>query len=154
MSRLACYNRGMSLVEVVIAMFLTVVAVLAIFSLQPTAWKTATRSDYLGRASGILYETLMTQEARIMNPCCSVTAVTTGPPVVLYASGQTTAQPGDAQFNVTTTITEIPIGSNVWLVTVRVTWTGHAGISESLVVTRQEGFRFPAVCTTGGSTCQ
>jgi hypothetical protein len=150
MSYLPCNNRGFTLVEVVIAMFLTVVAVLALFSLQPTAWKTSTRSDYLGRASGILYETLVTKEASIMNPCCGVTAGTTGPTAV-FASGQTTAQPGDAQFNVTTTITGI--GANIWRVTVRVAWAGHAGISESLVVTRQQGFLFPAGCATGGSTC-
>ena len=143
MSSLPCNNRGFTLIEVVIAMFLTVVAVLALFSLQPTAWKTATRSDYLGRASGILYEQLMTQEALIMNPCNAVTAGTTGPTAV-FASGQTTAQPGDASFNVTTTITNL--ATNVWRVTVRVAWAGHTGISESLVVTRQEGFRFPAGC--------
>ncbi len=143
MSSLSCNNRGMGLVEVVIAMFLTVVAVLAIFSLQPVAWKTAARSDYLGRASGILYEQLLTQEALIMNPCNTVTTGTTGPTPV-FASGQTTAQPGDAQFNVTTTITSL--AANVWRVTVRVAWAGHTGISESLVVTRQEGFRFPTGC--------
>jgi Tfp pilus assembly protein PilV len=143
MSNLPCNNRGFTLVEVVIAMFLTVMAVLALFSLQPMAWKTATRSDYLGRASGILYETLMRQESLIMNPCCNVTIGSTGPTAV-FVSGQTTAQSGDAQFNVTTTITSI--GTNIWRVTVRVAWTGHAGISESLVVTRQQGFRFPAGC--------
>jgi hypothetical protein len=130
-------------VEVVIAMFLTVVAVLALFMLQPTAWQTATRSDYLGRASGILHEQLQVQEAWIMNPCNAVAAGTTGPTAV-FASGQGTAQPGDAQYNVTTTIASI--GTNVWRVTVLVSWAGHAGISESLVVTRQEGFRFPAGC--------
>jgi Tfp pilus assembly protein PilV len=135
MSSLPCYNRGFTLIEVVIAMFLTVVAVLALFSMQPTAWKTAARSDYMGRASGILYETLMTQEAQIMNPCNAVAA---------GATGQAAAQPGDARFNVTTTITSL--AANVWRVTVRVAWAGHAGISESLVVTRQEGFRFPAGC--------
>ena len=145
MSSLPCNNRGFTLVEVLIAMFLTVVAVLALFSLQPTAWKTAARSDYLGRASGILYEQLMTQEALIMNPCNAVTAGATGPTAV-FASGQTTAQPGDASFNVTTTITNL--ATNVWRVTVRVAWAGHTGISESLVVTRQEGFRFPTGCVT------
>jgi Tfp pilus assembly protein PilV len=143
MSSLPCYNRGFTLIEVVIAMFLTVVAVLALFSMQPTAWKTAARSDYMGRASGILYETLMTQEAQIMNPCNAVAAGATGPTAV-FASGQAAAQPGDARFNVTTTITSL--AANVWRVTVRVAWAGHAGISESLVVTRQEGFRFPTGC--------
>lgn len=143
MSSLPCNNRGLSLIEVVIAMFLSVVAVLALFSLVSPAWKTAARSDYLGRASGILYEQLLTQEAWIMNPCNLVTTGTTGPTAV-FASGQTTAQPGDAQFNVTTTITSL--ATNVWRITVRVAWAGHTGISESLVVTRQEGFRFPAGC--------
>jgi Tfp pilus assembly protein PilV len=142
MSSLSCNNRGFTLVEVVIAMFLTVVAVLALFSMQPTAWKTASRSDYLGRASGILYEQLMMQEALIMNPCCIVTQGVTGPTAV-FASGQTTAQPGDAQFNVTTTIASIA-GTNALRVTVQVTWPplNTTGITESLVVTRQEGFRF------------
>ncbi len=124
-------------------MFLTVVAVLALFSLQPTAWQTAGRSDYLGRASGILHETLMTQEALIMNPCNAVTTGQTGP-IQVFASGQAAAQPGDARFDVTTTITGL--AANVWRITVRVAWPGHTGISESLVVTRQEGFRFPAGC--------
>jgi hypothetical protein len=151
MSSLPCNNRGVSLVEVVIAMFLTVVAVLAVFSLVSPAWKTAAKSDYLGRASGILYEQLLRHEAKIMNPCCIVTAGTL-PTAVVFASGRTTALPGDAPFNVTTTITSVT--TSIWRVTVRVAWTGHTGISESLLVTRQEGYRFPAGCTTAGSTCQ
>ena len=138
-----CNNRAFTLIEVVIAMFVTVVAVLGILALVSPAWRTAARSDYLGRASGILYETLMTQEAWIMNPCNTVTAGTTGPTAV-FASGQTTAQPGDAQFNVTTTVTST--GTGIWSVTVLVAWTGHPGISDTLVVTRQEGFRTPGGC--------
>ena len=147
MLHLLCNKKGMGMIEVLIAMFLTVVAVLAIFSLVSPAWKTAARSDYLGRASGILYEELMRQEARIMNPCCSVTAGAI-PATVVYSSGQATALSGDAQFNVTTTITSL--ATNVWRVTVRVAWTGNTtGISESLVVTRQEGFR--SGCTSAES---
>jgi hypothetical protein len=98
-----------------------------------------------------LYEQLMMKEAMIMNPCCSVPSSSS---TSVFASGQTTAQQGDVQFNVTTTITNI--GTGVWRVTVRVSWPplNATGISESLVVTRQQGFIFPAVCTTGGSTCQ
>jgi Tfp pilus assembly protein PilE len=143
MSSLPCNNRGFTLVEVVIAMFVTIVAVLGILALVSPGWKTATRSDNLGRASGILYETLMTQEAWILNPCNTVTTGTTGPTAV-FASGQPTAQQGDLQFNVTTTITSI--GTDVWSVNIRVAWTDHPGISETLVVTRQEGFRTPGGC--------
>jgi Tfp pilus assembly protein PilV len=143
MSRLPCDSRGFTLVEVVIAMFVTIVAVLGILALLSPAWKTAARSDYLGRASGILYEQLATQEVLIMNPCCTVPVGTTGPTSV-FASGQPTAQLGDVQFNVTTTITTI--GTDVWSVNVRVAWTGHSGIAETIVVTRQQGFRTPGGC--------
>lgn len=136
--------------EVVIAVFLTSIAIMAIFSLQPRAWQTTARSDYMGRAAGILSEQLQSQEARIMNPCCAVAAGTTGPTAV-FASGQTTAQSGDATFNITTTIAVVT--TNVWRVTVRVAWANHPGISESIVVTRQNGFRFPAGCTDSGTTC-
>lgn len=144
MSRLRCYNRGFTLVEILIAVFITVVAVLGTLALLGPGWKTAARSDYLGRASGILYERLMMQEASIMNPCNTVTTGTTGPTAV-FASGEATAQSGDAQFNVTTTITAL---ANGWLVTIQVSWPplNATGITESLIVTRQEGFRTPGGC--------
>jgi len=153
MLRLVRDRKGLGMIEVLIAVFLTSVAILAVFSLVSPAWQTTAKSDYLGRASGILYEQLVRQEARIMNPCCSVTTGIQLPnPTVVYASGQAGAQPGDAQFNVTTTITNL--AANAWRVTVRVAWTGHSGISESLVVTRQDGFVFPSGCPVGGSACQ
>lgn len=150
MSNLPCDNKGFTLVEVLIAIFITVVAVLGTLTLISPAWRTAAQSDYLGRASGILYEQLMKQEARIMNPCCSVP---TSSSTTVFVGGQTTAQSGDAQFNVITTITPI---TNAWRVTVQVSWPpfNPTGISESLVVTRQQGFVFPVGCTAGGSTCQ
>ena len=144
MSRLPCNNRGFTLVEVLFALFLTIVAVLGTLALISPAWKTAEQTDYLGRAAGILYERLMMEEAMILNPCNAV-PVSNGPTAV-FASGQATAQPGDAQFTVTTTIALI--GTNVWSVNVLVAWPGQAGISETLVVTRQEGFRFPAGCAS------
>jgi Tfp pilus assembly protein PilV len=143
MSSLPYNNRGIGLVEVVIAIFLTSVAVLAIFSLQPSAWRTAARSDYMGRSAGILHEQLQIQEASIMNPCNAVTVGAVGPTAV-FASGQAAAQPGDAQFNITTTTTNL--ATNVWRVSVRVAWANHPGISESIVITRQEGYRFPTGC--------
>lgn len=146
------------MIEVIIAMFITVVAVLAVFSLVSPAWRTAARSDYMGRASGILYEQLMRQEARIMNPCCRVDPATTADDPVttdnipVLASGQATAQTGDAEFLVSTTITAL--AANTWRVTIRVAWPGHTGISESLVVTRQDGFASTPGCAVGGITCQ
>ena len=61
-------------------------------------------------------------------------------------SDQGAAQAGDINFTVTTTITNI--ATNVWRVTVRVSWAplNPTGITESFVVTRQENFRFPSGC--------
>lgn len=155
MLRSLCNKKGFGMIEVIIALFMTVVAVLGVFSLVSPAWRTSTRSDYLGRASGILYEELIRQEARIMNPCCSVTAGTL-PAVAVNTSGQTTAQSGDVQFNVNTTITDLSTATSpdFWGVTVRVTWPGHTGISESVVVTCQDSFSSPLGCPFRGSACQ
>lgn len=142
---LTCNKRGFTLVEVIIAIFMTTVAVLAIFSLMSPAWRTAGYADQLGRAANILHDLLQEQESLIMNPCNTVTEGTTGP-ASINASGYSTAQSGDLQFNVTRTITEVE--SNVWQVTIRVDWPGHTGISESLLVTRQEYYRFPSGCTS------
>jgi len=74
------------------------------------------------------------------NPCTAANPLVTTRNV--NASGQSPAQPaGDMPFTVQTTIQDNL--NNSWTVRVRVTWTGNnTGISESLVVTRQENFRF------------
>ena len=132
------------MVEVVIAIFITTVAVLSIFALMSPAWRTSTQSDLMGRAANTLYDRLQQEEARIMNPCNAVAEGTTGP-VAVFVSGGSASQPsGDATLNVTTTIAAA--GGNAWRVTVRVAWPGNAGISESLIVTRQDDYRFPEEC--------
>jgi len=140
---MTCNNRGISLVEVTIATFLTTVAVLAVLSLQPAAWKTATRSDYLGRAAGILHRELAINEAIIMNTCNAIPAGGTRP---VLASLDADPAAGDATFTVQTTITAI--GAGAWRVSVGVSWTNHpTPITDSIVVTRQNGFCF------GCATC-
>ncbi|MCX7982874.1 MAG: hypothetical protein N2572_08200 [Syntrophales bacterium] len=137
-------KKGLGLIEVVIAIFLTTVAVFAILALQPSAWRTAGKSDYLGRASNILFDELQRCEAIIMNPCQPIPA--TSSTRIVYASNTNTAQAGDAVFNVTTTVTDL--GNNSWRVTSRVNWGNNPGIRESLIVTRQETYRYPPGCTS------
>ncbi|MGV8079024.1 MAG: hypothetical protein AB2L22_03030 [Syntrophales bacterium] len=138
-------ERGIGLPEVIIAIFLTTIGVLAILSLQPSAWRTVGRSDFLGRAAEVLYKELDTRETWIMNPCNAVTTGTTT--TAVKTSGMAGTITGDATYTVTTTVTNI--GTGVWRVTVRVTWPINTrGISESLVVTRQEKFRFPEGCSS------
>jgi len=158
MSLQICNKRGISLVEVVISMFLITVGVLAILSLQPSAWRAVGKSDYLGRAAGILQKELDIHEAFIMNPCNNPNNLCDGSdtvpcdtaPADIFVSGQGAAVSGDATYTVTTTITSV--ATNVWRVQVNVQWAdqqrrNYRDLDDSITVTRQEGFRFPAGCT-------
>jgi hypothetical protein len=133
-------DKGTTLVEVIVAIMLVSIAVMAVMSNLPQAWVVAGRTDHLGRAAGILLKELETNELLIMNPNQSVT--TTTDPIIrtVTTSGQTTPQAGDVSYTVQTTI--VSAGTNIWRVTVGVTWPGNAtGISASVLVTRQEPFR-------------
>ena len=137
MSNTVSNKKGISLIEVCIALFLLGVGIFALISLQPAAWRLAGKSDYLGRASGILLSQLQATEANIMNPNIAIPASGSS---TVYASGQGTAKQGDVLFTVNRTITDL--GGNTWRITVKVSWPGNAtGITESLNVTRQEYFR-------------
>jgi len=143
MSGLTSNSRGLGLLEVVIAIFITAVAVMAIFSLVAPSWRTTSRSDHLGRAANIMRDQIQMQEALITNPCNAVAAGVTGP-LVVFSSGGVAAQPGDIRFSVTRTITQI--AANAWRVTVRVAWPGSAGVVGTLEVNRQNDYEFPEGC--------
>jgi Tfp pilus assembly protein PilV len=138
----------MTLIEVLIALFLTAFGVMGLISIQPPAWNLSAKSDYLGRAGGILQTELQTNEALIINPCNPNPCSASNPLYSVknvYVSGMGGARDGDVPYTVQTTFTDN--GNNTWIVVVTVTWPGNnTGISESLVVTRQENFRFPLGC--------
>jgi len=143
MSNLIFSKKGIGLIEVLISLFLVSVGILALLSLQPSAWRLTSNSDFLGRAGGLLHKEMETTEVLLMNPnfpnpCAGANPLVTTRNV--FISGQGTSQPGDMPFTLTTTILDNLNAS--WRVQVRVTWAGNAtGISESLLVTRQENFR-------------
>ena len=143
MLRSLCNKTGMGMIEVLIAILLTAVGLMTILSLQSTSLRTVGKSDFLGRASGILYNELEKNEAFIMNPSNTVTAGTTGPTPVLV-SNQPAAVEGDITFQVTTVIDNNGLGANTWRVTVTVTWPplNPTGITENIVVAGQERYRF------------
>jgi prepilin-type N-terminal cleavage/methylation domain-containing protein len=137
-------KQGVTLIESVIAILLVSVGLVGLLSMQPSAWRVSARTDYLGRAAMMLSKELTTRELRIMNPCITPVALGTDDRT-LYTSDHTTAQPGDIGFRVQTTTASI--GTNVWRVTVTVSWPLNAtGIRESIIVTRQDPFRFPGGC--------
>ncbi len=141
MSSARCNERGITIIEVVITLFLTAVGIMALLSMQPISWQTAGRSDFMGRAAGILQSELERNEIRIMNPVNTVTTGTTTR--TIYPSNLTSGtapQKGDVAYTAATTISSL--GSTAWRVDVRLTWPGNnRGIAESMTVTRQETFR-------------
>ncbi len=144
MSNLIFSKKGIGLIEVLISLFLISVGMLAILSLQPSAWRLTSRSDFLGRAGELLHKEMETTEVLLMNPNFPNPVVGPNPLVTtrnVFISGQGASQPGDMPFTLQTTILDNLNAS--WRVQVRVTWAGNnTGISESLLVTRQENFRF------------
>ncbi len=144
MFSLICNKKGLSMIEVLIALFLTMIGVMALISMQPQGWLLSGRSDYLGRAAEVLHKELETKEALIMNPCNTVTEGTFNKNI--FASGTGGVGTGDAPYAVQTTIALV--GANTWRLTIRVTWPGNnvVGIRENVIVTRQEYFRSPAGC--------
>ena len=161
MLHLLCAKKGMGLVEVLIAIFLTTIGILAIMSLQPAGIRTMAKADYVGRASGILHKTLENYETRILNPCCAAPAMGAQTQATIRVSGPDTATSGDVTYTVNVNIAQDVMqdgatpNPNAFVVTVTVTWPANPtnGISESLSVARQELNRFPEGCTNAATTC-
>lgn len=131
-------NKGISLVEVMIAMFLTTIAVISILPMQNMSLRTASRSDYLGRAAGIMQAELEARENQIMIGIIPASTINQA----IKVSGVTGSIDGDATFNIVTTTSTNPLAANSWLVNVRVTWTGGPanGINSGIIVTMQSRF--------------
>jgi Tfp pilus assembly protein PilV len=150
MSRSILTNRGIALIEVVIAVFLVAVGVLALLSMQPSAWRMTGKSDYMGRAAWILHKELERREAWIINPCNQVPPDGDRPLQVIWVSGNpASVGTGDAPYTVLTNIATK--GVNSWTVRVTVTWPdqqahGSRSLIETEGVTRQDRFSSPSGC--------
>ena len=132
-------NKGISIIETLMAALLTVVAIISLLPMQDISVRTGFRADYLGRAQGIMQTALETSELQVMIPTIPVSLGTST--ATVRVSGQSGVA-GDATFTVVTTTTVNPSAPNSWLVNVRVTWTGGPanGINSSMIVTKQLGF--------------
>lgn len=126
------------MVECIIALVLTTVAVVSILSAQSLAWRGAGKSDYMGRAVGLLQRELERNEYDIMKgapPADSQTCTDKDSNVVacnaagaLYTINIATSTPAS-----------IPAGTR--LLNVRVRWPGSRnGLSSSVIVSPQPAF--------------
>ncbi|MEE9911461.1 MAG: hypothetical protein K4571_07025 [Deltaproteobacteria bacterium] len=145
-------SKGMGLVEVMIAIFLTSTAIFAAFSLQAPAWKAAAKADYTGRASEIMHRQLESTEAYLMNQCNTVASSETGVPAIPVAGANASSTynvsvsglggiKGDATYTVTTAIAAQTV--TYFRVTVTVTWPplNPTGITQTIFVSRQQYFK-------------
>lgn len=120
-------SKGITLVECMIAVFLTAVAIVSLMTMQSLSWQSAGKSDYLGRASGILQRELEARENDIMRG------------VIPGAEVNQAVTEGNITFTVVTK-TSSP-ATNKWIVNVNVSWPRNTtGIKSSIIVTRQMGF--------------
>lgn len=146
-------SKGISMVEVIVAIFLTMTAILATFALQSPALRQTARADYLGRASEIMHRQLESTEVYLMNPCNTAASATNGIPAIpaigasasdtytVFASGLAAATQGDATYEVATTI--VRTSANDFRVTVTITWPplNATGITQTMFVSRQLYFK-------------
>jgi len=140
-----CDKKGVSMLEVLIAIVLTSLGVLSLLALQPTGWKSMAKADYVGRAAEVLYNRMQFYEAYIANPCNPVTTGTQNVTTVTTSGG--TAIRGDITYTVNATITLVNADPQAYSVWVNVIWPGNTqGLTETMTVVRQGIYRFPAGC--------
>jgi Tfp pilus assembly protein PilV len=147
-------NSGISLVEVMIAMVLTAIAIISVFPMQNASTTSAGRSDFVGRAAGIMLAELEEREHLIMSVNTTATPPVTVP--LATVNKQVTVSDlgveGDVTFNVVTTTRVNPAApTSSWIVNVTVTWVGriNGSTSSSIIVTNQAAFRPPTSGTVG-----
>ncbi|MGD0022053.1 MAG: hypothetical protein ABSC54_07095 [Smithellaceae bacterium] len=123
-------KKGISLVEAMIAICVTSVAIVALGAMQPLALHTSAGSDYRGRAVAIAQAQAADLEAVIMSPGAVIPANLTNSPLTVQ----------NITYRVTTsTVFTAP---NFWLVTVQVTWPGTTkGVTHNRIVTQQQGWQ-------------
>ncbi len=120
------------MVEVLIAVVITIAAVFS-SSMIPVAWRTASGSDYLGRATGLLQNELENRQYQTMSGV--------DPTTLEYPADGKAILVGDTTFTVKTVTSKDNVHPNTWVVNVNVAWPGNDnGVTSSMLVTRQLGF--------------
>jgi len=140
MSRTQRDDTGITLIEVFIAMFLLLVAVLATLSVQPATLRLASNADHLGRACGLMENEMESLALKIMNANTEDPTILSDAAIqTIYAGGGEESKPGDGVFYRNTQITKT--GSTLWQVRIKITWPGtNTGITQTRLMTRQDDF--------------
>ena len=119
-------NKGLSLIESLVAVMLTSVAIIGLLTMQPLGLRSAGKADSLAHATEIMQRELESIEGDIMRGTIPANKVN---------NSQTL---GKETFTVNTTIIN---QTDRCLVRVRVTGQGHTKpVTSSIIVTRQAAF--------------
>lgn len=120
-------NKGITLVESLVAVMLTSIAIIGLLTMQPLGWQSAGKADSIAHATEIMQTKLETIECSIMSGTIPADDVNTSVTV------------GNQTFTINSTISVRDTIS--WLVRVRVTWQGNTtGVSSSMIVCHQSAY--------------
>ena len=122
-------NRGLTIVESLIAVMLTGVAIVGLLTMQPMGMQSAGKADSMTRATELMQRELETVESNVM----------AGANVTALVKTNVNETVGNETFTINTAIT---VRDNVtWLARVRVNWPGNTnGVRSSMIVSRQNTF--------------
>jgi Tfp pilus assembly protein PilV len=125
-----CFNnKGITLVESLIAVMLTGIAIIGLLSMQPLGWKSAGKADSISHATEIMQRELESIECSIMSGTVPANKVNVSETV------------GNETLTINTTIGALNSANGTRLVNVHITWQGNAtGIRSSILVSRQSAF--------------
>jgi Tfp pilus assembly protein PilV len=131
-----CNKKGFSIIEAMIAVVVTTVAIIAMGTMQPLALRTSASSDYVARAVAIAQAEAAYCETLVMYTGTTTPNLTNCNQTFVYPVPNTAII-----FTVTTATQQTTVGKqNIWLVTVKVTWPGTTtGVTHNRVVTQQTG---------------
>ena len=121
-------NKGITIVESLVAVMLTALAVLGLLAMQPLSINSAGKADSMSRATDLMYRELAIAECTIMSG--TTPANKTNEAVTI----------GNQTFYITMTTTARDTVS--WLVRINVNWGGSSrGVTSSFIATRQSAFQ-------------
>lgn len=131
-------EKGLSIIECVIALLLSAVALISLMEMQSLSWRGAGKSDYLGRSQALLQRELETCEYRILKglniPADTKCMDKYGNEIDCQESGKVFTL-----YYLQSTPATIPAGTR--LLNIRVKWPGSEnGVSSSIIVLPQNDY--------------
>lgn len=125
-------NKGLTIVESLIAVMLTAVAIIGLLTMQPLGLQSAGKADSMSRATELMQRELESVEGSIM-------CIPSLDNVTALVKDNVSETVGNETLFINTSFSAAVNGTRI--VRVRVTWPGNtSGVSSSMIVTKQSTF--------------